>query len=378
MLSKGGKKMEIIGIIAEYNPLHNGHIYHINKIKEIFPSSLIVLVLNGYFLERGTISIQTKEEKTRLALKYGVDIVIELPFFFGSNSADTFATASVELLHHMGVTKLIFGSESNDIELLKKIASIQLDHMFNKRLQEELRKGTNYPTALNKAIGIPLNDPNDLLGVSYIKAIIKNNYDIKPLTIKRTNNYHDTSLDNEIVSASNIRQKLIDGLDISKYIPEGHVVNINEKLFFTLLKAKIITEHDLGQYLTVDEGLENRLKKLINNCFCFNDLIQAIKTKRYTYNRLMRMFIHILIGLKKEDMNKISHNEYIRLLGFNDMGAKYIRKIKNTMEIPLISKFSTFESVICEYELKAASIYSLISNENVLDFELANKPIQKN
>lgn len=370
--------MEIIGIIAEYNPLHNGHIYHINKIKEIFPSSLIVLVLNGYFLERGTISIQTKEEKTRLALKYGVDIVIELPFFFGSNSADTFATASVELLHHMGVTKLIFGSESNDIELLKKIASIQLDHMFNKRLQEELRKGTNYPTALNKAIGIPLNDPNDLLGVSYIKAIIKNNYDIKPLTIKRTNNYHDTSLDNEIVSASNIRQKLIDGLDISKYIPEGHVVNINEKLFFTLLKAKIITEHDLGQYLTVDEGLENRLKKLINNCFCFNDLIQAIKTKRYTYNRLMRMFIHILIGLKKEDMNKISHNEYIRLLGFNDMGAKYIRKIKNTMEIPLISKFSTFESVICEYELKAASIYSLISNENVLDFELANKPIQKN
>ena len=123
--------MEVIGIIAEYNPFHNGHVYHIKKIKEIYPNSLIILVLNGYFLERGEVSIESVESKTRLALNYGVDIVIELPFIFGSNSADIFSDASIELLNELGVKKIIFGSESNDVDKLKELAKMQLDNEYN-------------------------------------------------------------------------------------------------------------------------------------------------------------------------------------------------------------------------------------------------------
>lgn len=369
--------MEIIGLIAEYNPFHNGHLYQINKIKELYPNSIIVLVLNGYFLERGIISIESKEEKTRLALKYGIDIVLELPFVFGSNSADTFADASINLLNELKVNKLVFGSESDNIDLLKKIANIQLEDGFDDKLKKYLDEGINYPTALNKAIGIKLDTPNDLLGVSYIKSIIKNNFNIEPITIKRTNDYHDTSLDNSIVSASNIRTRIDNNENIDKYIPEGKIENIDYDLFFKLLKTKIITDKDLSIYLTVDEGIDNKLKKVINESNNLEELINKIKTKRYTYNRIMRMLIHILIGLTKEDKQKLNNIEYIRLLGFNNNGKDYINKIKKDMNIPIITKVYDLKSKINTYEQISSNIYSILTNnKNILTFEKSNKPIK--
>jgi predicted nucleotidyltransferase len=178
--------MDVIGIICEYNPFHNGHLYHINKIKEMYPNSLIVLVLNGYFLERGEISILTKEDKVKISLDNNIDIIAELPFVFGSQSADTFAEAAVIILNYLGVQKLVFGSECNDIDLLTSIASKELKENLNQKIKENLKEGCNYPTALNKSLGININTPNDLLGISYIKAIIKNKLKIKPITIKRT------------------------------------------------------------------------------------------------------------------------------------------------------------------------------------------------
>ena len=165
--------MDIIGVITEYNPFHNGHIYHINKIKELYPNSIIILALNGYFLERGEISIMTKEEKTKMALDYGINLVVEIPFIYGSNSADTFAECGVRILDSLGVNKIVFGSESNDVSLLTEIAKNQLNDNFNKLLKTELKSGTNYPTALSKALNTSVSSPNDLLGISYIKAIIK-------------------------------------------------------------------------------------------------------------------------------------------------------------------------------------------------------------
>ena len=369
--------MEIIGLIVEYNPFHNGHLYQINKIKEIYPDSIIIVILNGYFLERGLISLETKEEKTRLALKYGVNLVIELPFVFGSNSADTFATASLELLHELKITKLVFGSESNDIELLTKIAEYQSTDEFKNKLKEYLDEGINYPTALNKASIYDIKEPNDLLGISYIKAIISNNYNIEPISIKRTNDYHDTKSNNNIVSASNIREKYINNQDINNYIPEGSLVNYNEQLFFNLLKYKIITDEHLENYLTVDEGIEYKLKKVISNCNSLDELINQVKTKRYTYNRIMRMFIHILIGLTKEDKKELTNNEYIRLLGFDDIGQKYINSIKKDTKLPIVTKITSINSKIKDYEQKAANIYQLLTNEDVLTFEYSNKPIKK-
>ncbi len=367
--------MEVIGLIAEYNPFHNGHLYQINKIKELFPDSIIILALNGYFLERGEVSIETKEEKTKLALQYGIDLVIELPFVFGSNSADTFAEGALELLNALGSTKLIFGSESNDIDLLTKIAKRQLEPHFDSLVKVYLKEGLNYPTALNKATHIPLNNPNDLLGVSYIKTILKHKYPIEPISIKRTNDYHDKTSNETIISASNIREKLKKGEDITSYIPEGKLSYYREETFFTLLKYKIITDDALERYLSVDEGIENKLKKEIGKVSNLEELISSIKTKRYTYNRIMRMFIHILIGLTKEDKGKLTKNEYIRLLGLNEEGQRHLNIIKKYCPLPIISKFSCIHSKIKDYELKAAQLYKILTGEDVVAFELSNKPI---
>lgn len=367
--------MDIIGIIAEFNPFHNGHQYYINKIKELYPNSILILVLNGYFLERGEISVESKEEKTRLALKYGIDIVLELPCLYGVNSGDYFADSSLKILNELKVNKIVFGSECNDISKLTKIATIQLDNTIDDKIKQYLDKGINYPTALNKAIGDSVDTPNDLLAVSYIKSILTNKYEIEPISIQRTNDYHDTTKDEDIISASNIRKKINDNLDISKYIPEGKINTIDKELLFQLIKYQIVTNEDLSIYETVDEGLDNKLKKVINNVNSIEELINAIKTKRYTYNRLNRMLIHILLGIKKNDNKK--EIEYIRLLGFTEQGKEYINTIKKSINIPLITKYRDLKSIVKDYEDKAAIIYKQLTKDDVLSFENNNKPIIK-
>jgi len=369
--------MNVIGIICEYNPFHNGHLYHIKKIKELYPDSLIILVLNGYFLERGDVSIISKKNKTNLALFYGIDIVLELPFVFGTQSADVFANASITMLEKFKCEYVIFGSECNDLEKLHKITDYTINNkdIYNNEVKKHLNMGLNYPTALAKAININFDfNPNDLLGISYLKSIKLNNYKIKPLTIKRTNNYLDISSNEEIISATNIRNKLLNNIEISKFVP-SMTINLIEKItlndFFHIIKYKIITEHDLSIYLDVDEGIENRLKKVINECKTTDELIEKIKTKRYTYNKIRRMIIHILIGYTKEDNKNITFN-YIKILGFNTFGKKYLNKIKKDINIPTIPNKN---SLIYKYELKTTLLYDMILNSNNIEFEISNKPI---
>ena len=369
--------MDVIGIICEYNPFHNGHIYHLKKIKEMFYDSLIILVMSGYFCERGEISILSKEDKAKIALQNGIDLVIELPFVYSTQSADKFADASIKILNEFKVNKIVFGSECNDINLLKTIVDKQLnDKEYDINVKTHLDEGLNYPTAMAKALNIDENisNPNDLLGISYIKSIVLNNYNIEPICIKRTNNYHDLNSNEEIISASNIRNKISNNEDIKKYIPQEVyqcIKIINYDKYFELLKYKIITEHELSKYLTVDEGIENKLKNVITKCDNINDLINNIKTKRYTYNKINRMFIHILVGLLKDDNNiKI---DYINILGFNNHGQKYLNSIKKDISIPLNLNH---ESKIYKYELKSALIYDLLTNSNCYDFEIKNKPVQ--
>ena len=364
--------MEVIGIICEYNPLHNGHIYHIEKIKEMYPDSLIILVLNGYFLERGEISILTKEDKTKVALESGIDIVLELPFIYGTQSADTFADVAIKILNNFHVKKIIFGSESNDVNTLIELAQKQLSSNYDEDVKKYLKNGINYPTALAKALKINFNFlPNDLLGISYVKAIIKNKFDIKIETIKRTNNYHDITSNDAIVSASNIREKLYSNEDISKYIPtytKKYILKPDKEMYFKLLKYKINTTSNLNQYLDVDEGIEYRLLKYINKCNNIDEFINYIKTKRYTYNKINRMFIHILTSLKKEDNSNLS---YIKILGFNKFGQNYLNKL-NDLEIPTIVNKDSIEYM---YEIRASILYDLINGTNTYLFELKNKPI---
>lgn len=370
--------MKTIGIICEYNPLHNGHLYHLNKIKELYPDSLIILVLNGYFLERGDVSIISKKNKTNLAFLHNIDIVVELPFVYGTQSADIFANASITILENLKCDYVIFGSECNEIDTLNKITDYTINNkdIYNTEVKKYLDMGLNYPTALAKALNIDFQfNSNDLLGISYIKSIKINNYNIKPLTIKRTNDYLDTLSNEEIISATNIRNKIQNNIDISKYVPNTtipFIENISLNNFFNIIKYKIITEHDLSIYLDVDEGIENRLKKVINECNNINELMENIKSKRYTYNKLRRMLIHILIGFTKEDNKKLSL-DYIKVLGFNTKGKKYLNKIKKDINIPLTPNK---DSLIYKYELKTALIYDMVLNSKNIDFETNNKPIK--
>ena len=338
--------MNVIGIITEFNPFHNGHKYYIDKIKETYPDSILICVTSSSFSQRGELSMLNKWEKTEIALNHSIDLVIELPYFFTVQSANIFAHASLQILNEFKIDTLIFGSESNDIELLNKYA--------NKN---------NYEDKL---------PPNDILGISYIKEIIKNEYNINPITIKRTNDYHDKFNNSNIVSASNIREKFYNKKSIKKYIPNISykylkMKNIDTNKYLDLLKYKIIKDN-LNNYLDVNDELSNKLK---NNIFNYNNidlLIKKIKTKRYNYSKISRMLNHILIGLLKKDTSNKKDIEYIRILGFNNIGKQYLHNIKKEINYPIIYNYNK-KYITSNYELNATKIYSIITNDNIIDKE---------
>lgn len=360
--------MESVGIIAEYNPFHNGHLYHLNKIKEKYKDATIVLVMSGNFTQRGDVSIIDKWKKTQIALKAGIDIVVELPFPFATQSADYFSYGSITLLEKLKVNKVIFGSENDNINDLKIIADTQLNNPdFDKLVKIYSKFGYNYPTALSLALKDltkkEIKEPNDLLGISYIKAIRQNHYKIKPELVKRTNNYHEEELNENLSSATAIRKALKEGKDIKDQVPEfitDHLTDLHYiEEYFQLLKYKIITEKDLSIYNTVEEGIDQKLKKEIINTTSYDDLINKIKSKRYTYNKISRMLIHILCNFTKEKKEKFKEISYIRLLGFSDKGRKYLNSIKKDLDIPLISKISRNKDPMLEFEIETTKIYSL-------------------
>lgn len=379
--------MSTIGIICEYNPFHNGHIYHLQKVKEMFPKSLIVLVMSGNFTQRGIPSVIDKWNKTEIALKYGIDLVIELPFVFATQGADIFAKGAISILKEMQVDYLVFGSESNDIESLKKMADISINNLeYQKKIKKYLKEGINYPTALSKALeefsNSTITTPNDLLGLSYIKEVMKQQANIVPISIQRTNDYHSTDLDS-ISSATGIREALSHNKDIKGYVP----IEVNELTkkriflqedYFSYLKFKIQTTEDLSIFQTVDEGIEARIKKCINDAISWEDLVKKIKTKRYTYNKINRMLIHILCNFTKENASKWKEIEYIRIMGFSKDGQTYLNKIKKDIKLPIITTFSKGNSDMLKYEQVITSIYASILPEKekniLIKQEYQNKP----
>ena len=354
----------VIGIICEYNPFHNGHIYHINKIKEKYPDSIIILVMSGYITERGDISIISKWDKTDIALTYGIDLVVELPFKYSSQSADIFAKGSIEILNELKVDKIIFGSESNDIELLYRLANTQLSNEYNELVKEYLDK-YSYPDALGKALkkltNINIDSPNDLLGLSYIKEILKNKYNIECECIKRTSDYNSKEL-TSISSATSIREAINNNIDITPYVPKETIDKIDKNLnldnYFDLIKYKILSTDNLTYILGIDDKISSRIRKSISISNNIDELIKNIKTKKYSYNRIKRILIYILIDYKKIEHN---NNNYIRILGFNNKGKKYLSGIKNTIKLPIITNYSNSNHLI-DIDIKIFNILSIKAN----------------
>jgi len=370
-----------VGLICEYNPLHNGHLYHIKKTKELYPDSILILVLSSCFTQRGNLSILSKEEKTAISLKYGIDLVVELPFVFSSQSADIFAKGAISILKELNCDTLVFGSESNDIEKLKEIANIQLNNsLYDDLVKSYLEDGVNYPTAMSNAIkdisDLDIGTPNDLLGLSYVKEILRQEANIIPITIQRTNDFHEEELDKKIVSATAIRKALDEDIDIKDKVPNEvyEILKTKKNLdFFNYLKYKIISEGiNINIYQTVDEGLENRIINYIYKCDDINTLIERIKTKRYTYNKISRMLIHILVSFTKEEaIDQDIH--YIRVLGFNKTGKDYLNSIKKNISVPIITNIKKKDEDLLKIAIRTEKIYSLIINGDLNSYK--NPPI---
>ena len=364
--------MNKVGIICEYNPFHNGHIYHLEKVKELYPDSIIILIMSGNFTQRGIPSIIDKWDKTEIALKYGIDLVVELPFVYATQSADIFAKGSISLLKELKTDTLVFGSELNDISYLERLADIQLSKEYEEEVKKYINSEVNYPTALNLAFKKfnleGLNNPNDLLALSYIKEIKKQKANIKPVCIKRTNDYHSLDLDN-ISSATSIRKAFKENKDISKSVPTNTLDKLNKNSYllddyFPLLKYKVLSESNLNTYQTVTEDLAIRLKKEIYNSNSWDELVNNIKTKHYTYNRINRMLIHILCNFTKELANSFNDIEYIRILGFSSKGQNYLNEIKKDKNLPIITTLSKGNSKMLDYEQLTSNIYYSIKNNN--------------
>ena len=374
-----------IGIICEYNPFHYGHLYHLNKIKEMYPDSNIILVLSGWITERGDLSLIDKFKKADIALHYGVNLVVELPFKY-IQSADYFAMGAIKILNELKCDTIVFGSESNNIDELINLANIQIHNKkYDKLVKEYLDSGINYPTAMSKALktisGKTVDTPNDILGLCYVKEIIKNNYNIKPITIKRDSDFNSKIIEGKITSASSIRELIKNKKRFKKYVPSYSYKYLKNSIFiddyFDYLKYKIISCNNLTIYQGIDENIQNRIYKYINYSNNLEELLNNLKTKRYTYNRLKRILTYILLSITKEDCNNLDL-KYIRILGFDKKGKGYLNKIKKDINITLLT---TFDNKYLNKDLQINNILSLnnkIKNKKTfIEKEYKEKPIIK-
>ena len=347
----------VLGIIAEYNPFHNGHLYHIAKSKQETGAQYVVAVISGNFVQRGNTSIINKWKKARMALLNGVDLVIELPTIYSVSSAENFAEGAIKILNSLGVVDTIsFGMETNDISTLNNIANVLYNEPkeYITILSHELKKGNSYPKARENALMMYLNDikryanvlsgSNNILGIEYLKAMRRTKSTITPIGIKREKVlYNDKYIVDEFASATAIRKMLItkELNDISKVMPRnsylilgeelknGHYVidlSIFEKeIIYTLRK---MSAEEISKLPDVTEGLENSIKNAADSCNTLDELINIVKTKRFTQTRIQRILIYALLGIDKKQM-EISKKimPYVRVLGFNNKGKELISEI---------------------------------------------------
>lgn len=382
--------MNVTGLITEYNPFHNGHLYHLEQAKQLTDSDYIIVVMSGDFVQRGAPALYDKHIRTAMALKAGADLVIELPAAFSSGSAEDFASAAIAVLDKLGVVNSVcFGSECGDIKNISRIADILLGEPpeYTQLLQMLLKEGLSFPAARARALSaVSVNDndisallsnPNNILGVEYLKALKKRGSSIEPVTLLRSgNNYHDNNLSDVFSSATAIRRQLSatgNLKDIAPYVP-GHVLSLAENAhpleaddFSLLLNYRILSIAQDGasfdEYADVSSDLSKRIESFTTEYCSFSERINQLKTKQYTYTRISRALLHILLNIRTEDMLFYRKNDYIsyaRVLGFCKSSSALLKEIKNKSSIPLITKLADAADILIPDALRllSADIYA--------------------
>ncbi len=370
--------LDITAIIAEYNPLHNGHVLHLQKTKEAFPSTNVVCIMSGSFSQRGEPTVCTERERAIWALKSGADAVVRLPLYSSFSNGESFAEQGVRCAVKIGAKRLSFGSECGDVGLLKKIADILSapNESFKAVFDQKMADGSSYPRAIcetmrelypSEPYADVLKSPNDILGVLYIKAL--KGTDIEPFCVKREDNGYDSRTPRgDMLSASAIRDLLLSAPEnIRKYVPEY----VADDLLSTSLKRpdlssvvmyklRAMTAEELADIQDVTEGLENRIKKYASVCFDVDSLLDEVKTKRFTMARLKRILIYALFDVTKDKFNKAKSADYLRLLAIK----KEKRDLLSTLSQNGVSKsFSELDKASLEHwleENKMSDIHELL------------------
>lgn len=396
--------MKAVGLVTEYNPFHNGHLYHLNKAMELTGADISVAVMSGDFVQRGEPAVLDKYTRASMALNSGVNLVIELPVNYAVSSAESFAAGALKVLDYIKADSIAFGSESGDIEGLSELAHILCDNedMLYKEISKYTANGISYAAARQKTVekltdkdtAEMLTSSNNILAVEYLKAIIKNNYAIKPYTVQRQgDSYNDTDIRSEYASATALRENL-KADNISEYIPvkAGLILSSNtnyiypdditEVLFTRLLDILFASNYDKNvfienvmQYPDVSKEIAGRLYKSAmdmitrtvpqrseskyNWAFSFGSLCEHIKTKEVPLSRIKRALVRITLGLDKKHMEKYANEPYIRVLGFDKKGQEYLSYIRKTVEVPLITKTADYKEMLLD-DIHAANIYNMI------------------
>lgn len=408
--------MKIVGLITEYNPFHNGHQYHIEKAKEVAKADTVIVVMSGNYVQRGTPAIMPKSLRAQMALKCGASAVFELPVCYATGSAELFAVGAVSLLEQLNVVdSLCFGSECDDLESLQKIADILYEEPeeYRQMLQAALKTGITFPAARYKALlsylkdertACLLNEPNNILGIEYLKALKKQNSSIVPYTIRRQGaDYHDTSLSSDYSSASAIRSLLAYSSSALSTQHEGetfenthfsHILGeledqvppcclellkdyhhvkypVYQNDFSLIMKYKLLnkTPEDLFRYMDVSEELANRIANQLNNFFNFKQFCELLKTREITQTRINRALLHIMLGTKKSSVDEYiegGYHYYARLLGFRKDKEKVLTAISKHSVLPLLTRLTESRNIpelgqrMLTHDILASNLYKSV------------------
>ena len=407
-----GDSMKALGIICEYNPLHNGHIYHIQEALHLSNADCIIAIMSGDYVQRGEPAILDKYTRTQIALDCGADFVVELPAYYALSSAECFAKGALSICHALYVDSICFGSECNHIDMLQTIAEFLVNDStdYKNSLKKYLTLGNSFANSRNMAVtdilganyGKILEEPNNILGVEYIKAILKNNYNIKPLTIIRTGNgYNNYSDKGTYLSASGIREALKKNKPIDSYIPQStlqlietyknqsqdhnfiHADDFSSFLLFQLSNILFEAENNKYQasqtvssaknyfvqymmrFIDVTPDLaasiyNHAIQWYTGSCnYSFSSFAESIKTKNYALSRIKRILFRIILGFDKEKSIQYDTLPYIKILGFNQKGRTYLKSIKKSVSIPIVTKTADYKDLLF-MDIHAANIYNYV------------------
>ena len=379
-----------IGIIAEYNPFHNGHLYQIQKAKELTGADTVIAVMSGNFTQRGDTSLINKFEKAKTALQNEVDMVIELPTIYSISSAENFALGGIKILNEIGdIDYLVFGIEEDNLQELQAIADVLAneDNEFKRNIKEELDKGNSYPKAREIALKKVLSSenvenimqkPNNILAIEYLKALKTTNSKIKPFAIKRKNAMHnDENINENYASGTYIRKLFIENNfnEIRKVVPKctyerllelknqgNYVTSINDFSDIVIYKIRTMTKEEISQIAEVNEGLENSIKLAATTCKTIDEIVEKVSTKRYTKTRISRILTYILLDITKSEMEQSKNaNQYIRVIGINKKCEGILKTINNDKLITSLKKFeeNNGENQLLNIDKKATEIYTI-------------------